>query len=48
MIRSPYIVSSWIIENVKDCGSVVASYGQVDTDFNMKVAQVSRAFGALK
>ena len=40
-----------MIENVKEfpyLGSVVASSGRVDADIDRRIAQVSKAFGALK
>ena len=49
--QSPLSVGSETIESVKEfpyLGSVVASSGRVDADIDRRIAQASRAFGALK
>ena len=49
--QPPLNVGSETIESVKEfpyLGSVVASSGRVDADIDRRIAQVSRAFGALK
>ena len=49
--ESPLSIGPETIENVKEfpyLGSVVASTGRVDTDIDRRIAQASKAFGALR
>lgn len=49
--QAPLCVGSEEVKNVKEfpyLGSMVASSGRMDTDIDRRLAQASKAFGALK